>query len=63
MCKLHGVRLIKGIKIFESMLEKFTVTSYKTARSRISTFKCCSISTVCCGRYNNEKCRLSFVLK
>ena len=22
MCKLHGVRLIKGIKIFESMLKK-----------------------------------------
>ena len=29
------------------MLEKFTVTSYKTARSRISTFKCCSIEVLC----------------
>ena len=26
MCKMHGVRLIKGIKTFESMLKpKFTV--------------------------------------
>ena len=30
MCKLHGVRLIKGIKIFESMFRpKFTVVSEK----------------------------------
>ena len=27
MCKLHGVRLIKGIKNFESMLKKSTTTS------------------------------------
>ena len=34
MCKLHGDRLIKGIKIYESMLKKTksTVTSKKTAK-------------------------------
>ena len=38
MCKLHGVRLIKGIKIFESMLRsKSTVTFKKMARSKFST--------------------------
>ena len=31
MCKLHGVRLIKGIKIFESMRKKFsTSTNWST---------------------------------
>ena len=36
MCKLHGVRFIKGIKIFESMLKnaKSVVTSNKTVKSR-----------------------------
>ena len=36
MCKLHGVRLIKGIKIFESMLKKpeSIVTSNKAAKSK-----------------------------
>ena len=31
MCKLHGVRLIKAMKILESMLEKSTVTSNKVS--------------------------------
>ena len=35
MCKLHGVRLIKGIKIFESMLKIYIITSEnKTAESK-----------------------------
>ena len=35
MCKLHGVRLIKGIKIFESMLKTkiYRSISNKTAKS------------------------------
>ena len=44
MFKLHGVRFIKGIKIFESMLKKSTVSSNKTARNKFSTFNCCSIN-------------------
>ena len=31
MCKLHGVRLVKGIKIFESMLKNQNVPD-NTAR-------------------------------
>ena len=35
MCKLHGVRLIKGIKIFESMLKIYIITSEnKTTESK-----------------------------
>ena len=49
MFKLHGVRFIKGIKIFESMLKKSTVSSNKTARNKFSTFDCCSIN-VCCAK-------------
>ena len=39
VCKLHGDKLIKEIKIYESMLKKTksTVTSKKTARSKFST--------------------------
>ena len=40
MCKLHGVRLIKGIKIFESMLKnhcKSTVISKKPGRIKFSS--------------------------
>ena len=48
MCKLHGVRLIKGIKIFESMLKKSTFTTNKTAGSRLSTHHWYSIIAVCC---------------
>ena len=38
MCKLHGVRLIKGTKIFESMLKNQNLSSltkhrHKTAKS------------------------------
>ena len=40
MCKLHGVRLIKRIEIFESMLKKSTVASNKAARSKLLTFDC-----------------------
>ena len=29
MCKLHGVRLIEGIKIFESMLENLLLLKTK----------------------------------
>ena len=46
MCKLHGVRLVKGIKIFESMLKKPAVTSNKTAWTKFSTFHCSSIITL-----------------
>ena len=42
MFKLHGVRLIEGIKIFESMLKKSTVSSNKMARNKFATFDCCS---------------------
>ena len=40
MCKLHGVRLIKRIKIFESMLKKSTVTSNNAARGKFLTLDC-----------------------
>ena len=30
MCKLHGVRLIKGIEIFESMLENQNLPQFLT---------------------------------
>ena len=37
MCKLHGVRLIKGIKIFESMFKrKSTVVSTKKNTTKFS---------------------------
>ena len=45
MFKLHGVRFIKEIKIFESMLKKSTVSSNKTARNKFSIFDCC---VLCC---------------
>ena len=35
VCKLHGVRLIKGIKIFESMLKN--QPSLLTKRLRVSS--------------------------
>ena len=40
MCKLHGVRLIKGIKIFESMLEHQNLPSFLTKQlGAISQYK------------------------
>ena len=54
MFKLHGVRLIEGIKIFESMLKKSTVSSNKTARNKFSTFNFCSIN-VCCAKILGSK--------
>ena len=36
MCKLHGVRLIKGIKIFESM-PKTKLLSFLTKQLRLSS--------------------------
>ena len=60
MCKLHGVRLIKGIKIFESMLKKFTVPTNETARGKLSIFDSCSIITVYCGKILGSKMRVKF---
>ena len=36
MCKLHGVRLIKGVKIFESMLKKLksAIIANKKAKNK-----------------------------
>ena len=36
MCKLHGVRLIKGIKIFESMFKSKSIFVSKKALITIS---------------------------
>ena len=58
MCKLHGVRFIKGTKIFESMLKKSIATSNKTARSKFSTFNCSSNISMCCGKILVSKCRI-----
>ena len=38
MCKLHGVRLVKGIKIFESMPKNQNRPSFQTKQLRV-TFK------------------------
>ena len=35
MCKLHGVRFIKGIKIFESMLKNQNLSSLLTKQLRV----------------------------
>ena len=36
MCKLHGVRLIKGIKIFESMLTNQNLSFENHADENVS---------------------------
>ena len=38
MCKMHGVRFIKGIKIFESMFKNQNLPSFLTKQLNI-TFK------------------------
>ena len=43
MCKLHGVRLIRGIKIFESMLQNENLPSLLTKLLRVSFQHCSSI--------------------
>ena len=35
MCKLHGIRFIKGIKIFESMLKNQNLSSLLTKQLRV----------------------------
>ena len=48
MCKLHGVRLIKGIKVFESILENLPFLL--TNQLRVSSQHWIAVITVCYGK-------------
>ena len=66
MCKMHRVRYIKGIKIFESMFKpKSTVVSNKTDKYNFSTSTRFSISiqtnVTMLNKILSEKCTLSFL--
>ena len=54
MCKMHGVRFIKGIKIFESMLQNNIYRS-KTALCKLKLLIGAVIG-------NLGKCRLSLIV-
>ena len=62
MCKLHGVRLIKGIKIFESMPKKIPLLL--TKRLGVSCQHLIALVLLLCTvvKYFGEKCGLSYVV-
>ena len=47
MCKLHGVRFIKGIKIFEGMLKNLLLRL--TKRPRVSSRRSIALALLLCS--------------
>ena len=64
MCKLHGVRLIKGIKILKVCLTKTTVVLKQELSVTFKlqlTWSSISIQTHYCAVIRDKKCGLRFV--